>query len=408
MSNDTWPSDAAQYVTDQTRFLIERFGPREPGSEVERNAQGFIQRELETSADEVRAEPFLVASKAFLAFLPIAGILMAAAIVLYRPFPVMAFLLCAAALLITFLEFIRYRQFLDPLFPKGESVNVYALRRATNTPTRRIILCGHIDSAFEMRFNLMGRLPLTLAALSLILTLGCLLALTGANLFLGGYLASSAPMFWKIAQAWRWAGLIGCAAAILFIRFSVVVPGANDNLTGTFCAMAVFQWFKEQGLRFDDTEIGCLIAGSEEAGLRGAKAFVERHRDELKTLDTAVIVLDTLRDQEHLAVCVRDLNGTVPSHPGVNDLLRQAGARLNIPIGNTVVYMGSTDATAFSQAGIPATALSAMDPSPPRYYHTRLDTWTNMDPVCIEKALAVLREAVLTFDRDGLPQAKRK
>ena len=44
MSNDTWPADAAQYVTDQTRFLIERFGPRDSSALEAMVKMGFLGR----------------------------------------------------------------------------------------------------------------------------------------------------------------------------------------------------------------------------------------------------------------------------------------------------------------------------------------------------------------------------
>lgn len=393
--------EAAEYVVEKTRFVIEQYGPREPGSEAERTAQAFVRQELEPFSDALTVEPFPVSSKAFMAFIPLAGVLMAGSILLYRPFPVLAILLPLAAVFVAFLQFVRYRQFLDPLFRHTESHNVYAVRRAAQTPKRRIVLCGHVDSAYEMRFNLIGRLPLTFATLSILLSLAYLIVLGAARLFFGGALSEAYPMGWAIAEGARFAGLIGSISALFFIRFSVVVPGANDNLTGTFLAVSLFKAFHEQGLRFEETEVGCLVTGSEEAGLRGAKAFVEKHRLEWGAMDTVVIVFDTLRDVDHLAVCVRDLNGTVRNDPGVCALLRQAGQTLSIDVGTTVVYLGSSDATAFTQAGIAATTLSAMDPSPPRYYHTRLDTWTDMDKGCIEKAAAVAWEAVQGYDRAG-------
>lgn len=395
-----WPSDAAHYVIEKTRFVIEHFGPREPGSEAERNAQDFVRQELEPYADSVSVEPFSVAPKGLLCFVPLCGVLMAAAVFLFSPLPLLAFLSCLAALTIIVLQFGRYWQVLDPLLPKGTSCNVYAVRRAAQAPRRRIIVNGHADSAYEMRFNLAGQLPMTVAVLLLFGSLFLITLLSAANLF-SGALSAAAPVLWHVAAPLRFLCLLGSVVAFLFIRFNVVVPGANDNLSGAFMAAAVFRWFYEQGVRFEETEVCCLVTGSEEAGLRGAKAFAAKHRAECTELETAVIVTDTLRDTDHLAVCVRDLNGTVKNHPGLGTLLREAGEKLGIPVGNTVVFLGSSDATAFTQAGIPATALSAMDPSPPRYYHTRLDTWSNMDADCLARGAAVLLEAVQAYDRSG-------
>jgi len=73
---------------------------------------------------------------------------------------------------------------------------------------------------------------------------------------------------------------------------------------------------------------------------------------------------------------------------------------LDLPLSS--IYLGSSDAAAFSQAGLKASALAAMDPSPARYYHTRLDDKENLSEECIEKAIEVLLEAVKIFDEKGL------
>ena len=67
---------AAEYVLDGAKHIIETFGPRAPGSEGERKAQEYVRGELEHCADEVRTEPFQVAPKAFMGFIPVVGILL--------------------------------------------------------------------------------------------------------------------------------------------------------------------------------------------------------------------------------------------------------------------------------------------------------------------------------------------
>jgi putative aminopeptidase FrvX len=187
----------------------------------------------------------------------------------------------------------------------------------------------------------------------------------------------------------------------------VVSPGANDNLTGTFIAVAALKHLHEAGTRFENTEVACLITGSEEARLRGAKAFAEAHQRELNDKDTILVAFDTLRDAEHLAVCNRDLNGTVRHDPDVCALLQEAGKNCGLSLKFESVYVGSTDATAFTQAGIRAAAIGGMDPSPPRYYHTRLDHWKNMEPDCLRRSFALVMEVIALYDRRGVKETSR-
>ncbi|MBQ6752193.1 MAG: hypothetical protein IJR10_00285, partial [Clostridia bacterium] len=62
----------------------------------------------------------------------------------------------------------------------------------------------------------------------------------------------------------------------------------------------------------------------------------------------------------------------------------------------------SSDAAALAQGGIKACCLAAMDPTPARYYHTRLDTADNLDPKTIKAGLSTLLESLYLFDERGL------
>ena len=64
--------------------------------------------------------------------------------------------------------------------------------------------------------------------------------------------------------------------------------------------------------------------------------------------------------------------------------------------------VGSTDAAAASQAGVPAAAFVAMDPAPARYYHTRLDTPEILEPDTIAKGIELALRCVFRFDEKGL------
>ena len=79
--------------------------------------------------------------------------------------------------------------------------------------------------------------------------------------------------------------------------------------------------------------------------------------------------------------------------------------RAVVAVWNSVwhdIFIGSSDAAAFSQAGIPSAALCAMDPHPAAYYHNRRDNWDNMDPLCIRKTAEVLLAAIEQYDANGL------
>ena len=92
----------------------------------------------------------------------------------------------------------------------------------------------------------------------------------------------------------------GFCRAVLFSNYKKVVQGANDNLTGSLAAVSILKYLKEADISYDDIEVTALITGSEEAGLRGAKAFAQKHLEECKQIPTMFIGFETLRDIEHI------------------------------------------------------------------------------------------------------------
>lgn len=395
----------AKEIIKTIGYILEKWGPREPGSESEYKTQEYLAEELSKYADTVMIEPFSVAPMGLLFFFPVTGIIVFFSSAVLNHHPLIGFIGLVISLGIIWFQFGQYRQLLDPFLPKKESNNVYAKWTPSGKNiTQRIILCGHADSAYEMRYNQWGKMYIKIAILCMVFSVLILFLLS--LLFSYEYLRGQEFSF--IPESLRKLsiifGIVYGLFAVSFIKFSQVVPGANDNLSGSVTAVEVLKWFSKHPLEIQNTEIGCLITGSEEAGLRGAMAFVQRHKEELQNFPTVVFAVDTLGDFTELGVVTRDLNGLLPHHRGAISLLYQAGLDCGITLKPVVVFLGSSDATAFTRAGIPASALTAMDPSPAYYYHTRYDTTESMNEETIAMGLTILIQAVKNYDTYGLPE----
>lgn len=394
----------ANYAVNGIAQVIDNFGPREPGSAAERAAQKHVATEMAHYTDEVVTEEFVVHPKAFMSFMPIAAVLLLAAVVVYwLGYAAVSLVFSALALTIAFLQFFRYRRFLDPLFPAAKSLNVTGTYKPKKKAKRRVIISGHIDAAYEWRFNYKGgQALLTLVIGGLLINALLKLGMDIYAVAAGGATGSPTGLFAVLGYI-QLIGVPFYIASLFFSDFNRVVPGANDNLSAVFGAMAVVKYLHDQGIRFEHTEVCCLSTGSEEAGLRGAKAYAEMH-PELRDgeIETIFIVFETLRELEYMNVYNRDMSGTVKNNPQVSALLQRAGKICDMELPLASIYLGASDAAAFTQAGMKASTLAAMDPAPARYYHTRLDDKDNLSAECLEKAIEITLEAIEIFDRDGL------
>lgn len=379
-------------------------GPRPAGSEQEHEAQKLMAAELDGACDKVEIEPFDVHPGAFLGWILTDGIMMIAAIVLFFfGMSAIALALCALSLIFAIVEFLLYKKLLDPFFPKKTSHNVVAVRKPKGEVRRRIIFSGHADSANEWRFTYYGGSKLLVPIIGLSFV-GILLGLVlGIWAVAAGHAFSAADSGALNVMRYVFLAWIPILfTALFFENKKRPVMGANDDLTGCFISMAVVKYMQQHDIRFENTEVWVVLTGSEEAGLRGAKAFCKAHKNELSDVETVFVGLDTIRDYDFAAVYSRDLTGTVKNDSGAGALVKEAAKQTGLDLPYKSVFFGATDAAAVTQAGMKAVSVAAMDPAPAKYYHTRLDTADNLDIKTIEAVLGVALETAFLFDEKGL------
>jgi Zn-dependent M28 family amino/carboxypeptidase len=107
----------------------------------------------------------------------------------------------------------------------------------------------------------------------------------------------------------------------------------------------------------DDTEIRFISFGSEEAGCRGSRRYVQRHLDELKRLDVRLLKYAAT---VHPATIVLTLetNGTVKNSPEMVKSVVAAAERAGVPYKVQFATLGTgSDAGPFSRSGLKATTL---------------------------------------------------
>lgn len=400
--------ESTNFTVREVKKVCKNIGPRPSCSENEDKAQDYVVETCGKFAHEVQKEPFKAAPRAFMAWPWLCAILMIIGNGLflgsaYVPVPMVQLAMRIVALALTVycilaivLEFLLYKQVLDVFFKKKPSSNVVLTRKPTGEVKRRIVFAGHIDSAHEWRYTYhFGPKMVTVVVVWAIVCI--VMSLVSEVLTLAMQLPDTLQTVTMVLVG---VSTVGVCVGFFFDDPKRPVDGANDNLTGVFASMAVLQFLSYNNIELENTEVVAVSMGSEEAGLRGSKAFAKAH--DYSDVETVCFAVDTLRDFEHMAVFNKDMSGTVKHDKQAVALLKKASEMAGLDLPFKSVFFGSSDAAAMTQAGLKAALLAAMDPTPAKYYHTRLDTADNLDVRTVEKGVETLLHATLLFDEQGL------
>ena len=392
----------AQYIIDDITKICKELPKRDPGSEGERLSSEYMAEILKNDCgcEKVDIESFDENPGSFYGWIHITFTLCFIALVLIPLFPgskVAAAIGIACIVigwLLALLQFGLYKKVVDFIFPKKVGTNVTAIKSCTGEVQRRIFFNGHQDAAWEWPANYLGG-GVLFEGLIIVAAIGTLFYLgLDISILVTGVLAK------KLA-------LIG----LVFVPFWVymffmwnpnrIVDGANDNLTGCYMGIAILKEMKAAGIELEHTEVGVILSGSEEAGLRGSKAWCEAHKGEFQDVPTFIYSYDTIHDPKYLLTNYRDLNATVKADKDVSDLFMEAAAELDIKCKKGMVppLGGATDNAAFAQGGFRSTGITGLNHKLENYYHTRRDTYDNMNLQGIADCYAVSVRVLDKFDQ---------
>ena len=395
----------ADYMVSEITHICKTFEKRDPGSKGELQACEYMAGVLrdECGCDRVEIESFKENPGSFFGWIYFTITFVLAAIALFFVFPPASILLIVAGFFILFMQFGLYKKLIDRCFPERTGHNVTAVKSCTGEVKRRIFFNGHPDAAWEwpVNYKLGG---VGFEGHAVICGIGAvyylviaIIAVVKNGVAFGNFDASS-----TLGKMALW--------GLLFVPFLVglywmwnknrIVDGANDNLSGCYMGISVLKALKEEGIDLENTEVGVILTGSEEAGLRGAKAWCEKHKGEFDDVPTFIFSYDTIYDPKYLMTNYRDLNGTVKADKDVSDLFMEAAQELDIPCkkGWVPPLGGATDSAAFAQAGFRATGVTGLNHKLEDYYHTRRDTYDNMNKEGLAGCFAVSVKALEMFD----------
>jgi hypothetical protein len=401
---------AAKYMVDEITHICKDFEKRDPGSNGELQACEYMADVLKKDCGCERAdvESFKENPGSFFGWIYFTITFVLAAIVFFFICPLVSVILVVAGLAIVLLEFGFYKKCVDRFFPEKTGHNVTAIKKCSGECKRRILFNGHPDAAWEWPVNYaLGGVGFE--AHAIICGVGAVFYIVVSiiymvkNGFAGLLLNSDVTIGTSgIVKIGLW-GL--CFVPFLIGLYFMwnehkIVDGANDNLSGCYMGIALLKALKDEGITLENTEIGVVLTGSEEAGLRGSKAWCEAHKGEFDDVPTFIVSYDTIHDPKFLMVNYRDLNGTVKVDKDVSDLFFEAANSIDVPIkkGWVPPLGGATDSAAFAQAGFRATGVTGLNHKLEDYYHTRRDTYDNMNEEGLANCFAATVKTLEMFD----------
>ncbi len=393
--------DITSYMHGLVEAAVRDIGPRESCSEAEERLGRLLAEEIGPACERVETEEFTCAPKAFLGFFPYLVLLYLAGVALYYVLPPLSLILSAIGIGVLFFEVVRYRELIDPLFPKRRGKNVAGFVEPRGEARKRVIVSAHLDSAYEFKvwYWLKGlAVPaMALAFLAPLLLLGASLARTIA----GSRGVPDNAAFAALGIACI--ALSPLVAVFAFFHTGDVVPGAMDDMAGIAVLAGLARHFAQAGdgggFYPENTEVILLALSSEEAGLRGAKRYASRHKKEFMRLPTYAIFLDGIYDESFLTVFRKELWCGAKMDPYLVGLAEEAAAACGHPIKSTVMPVGATDGSAFAREGIASVSICCQDTSRlVLNYHTRHDTVEHVRPQSLEVTLRLVLEMLRRID----------
>ena len=418
-------NENVDYTVKEITSVIKRYGPRESGNKNCMATQKHIDKEMKPFCDETGFESYKMAPKAFLHFTKTISVAIFLSVFVclilvftgvfegvggfdfFVPQCIVGGVV-AVSLLITVLEFLLYKPFCDIFYKKIEGHNYYAVRKPKGEVKKRIVISGHCDSAYQWRHIYYGKkIPLMGICMAGTIGTGVVSFLIAVITVIANFVDMGAFGDFLVNYSYYFHILTALfmITLFLFVDFKTVSPGANDNLTGTYAAVCALRMLDMAGVEFENTEVVAMITDGEEAGLRGCKQWAKDHKDEYMNsgVETAVLCVDTLTDLEYLNVYDRDMTGTVKHDPKFSKLVMDSAVEAgHNDLKFASVFFGSSDAAAFSQAGITSTCLAAMDPAPADYYHNVRDSYDRLVPEAIKTGYEIILSTIFNFDEKGL------
>ena len=123
-------------------------------------------------------------------------------------------------------------------------------------------------------------------------------------------------------------------------------------------------------------------------------------KGEYEDVPTFIYSYDTIHDPKYLMANYRDLNGTVKSDKEATDLFYESAQEIGVHCvkGWVPPFGGATDNAAFNKAGFRCAGITGLNHNLEDYYHTRRDTYDNLNEEGLQNCFAASVKVLEKFD----------
>jgi len=393
-------------MNDMHRFLVkicEEVGPREAGSEAERKAAEIVKNEFEKHCDKVTLEEFKLAPKAFLSFTILSPIFVLIGMPLYWIYPVVSVVTAIIGMFLFYMQFLRYAQFVDFLFPKKTSVNVIGEINPKKEWKQTLMFSAHLDSAYQFNFNLYMPRTFNYFLIGLPILLGIYI-IVSLVYFISSFIYTISGTIFIYIGIGLAVIIVPMAIMLFFFKTNWAVLGANDNLSGIAIMQGIVETLgKDKELIPDYTKVLLVAFGSEEAGLRGSKFWVKKNKNALEKKPFFFLNFDGVAISNDVKVIDKEKTLGVVYNTVIVDLVIKSAQNVGIDLEKRTLPFGATDGSAIVQGGFSnGASLEAMDidkPEVKQWYHTINDTADKVEPEALEIARKISIEFISLIDK---------
>lgn len=358
--------------------ICKTIGPRLATTQQEYQCIDEIEKELNQFSDEIIRDEFYTTNKAYPGGLVhVAGILCTIGFCFFpTQLAIITTVLCLLGLAVVIMELMVLSEFIDFLYKRGKSFNIFGKIKPTETPKKLIIFGGHSDSAYNFPFTKYGTKMNTMMYLGIGLGIYAIL-LSVVKFILQFIIPNSTFIIWSLSIGGLTVFTITIVDLIFFIPFTVwfpfmlyivirfvgkdLVQGANDNLSGVSVSLAIGKYLSEN--RPQNVEVWVGSFGSEEVGQRGSKAFVKKY-GKMGTLNNSLtVVTESVGGGEGIGILKTEKMYFTTHFKEVYEPLFEGYQKYRtetkgvVPCQLHEAVFAGTDAVRFSKKGYPATAI---------------------------------------------------